>query len=114
MGCYSVRIEVSGNKQKFKPIDLLFPSGVIKELFPLNKEFMPSELISEIIEAMSKCTVRLVAMRNTEAIQPMLDSCKKASASVIEIARLLEDKACLKVIKSCGIIEPAKRVLTKS
>ena len=64
-------------KKPDNEIEIVFPTSVIKDLFPHNREYQRIKLINTVIEAKKKCKIRLLETGNKRLIDPMCDICNE-------------------------------------
>jgi len=107
MGFYSVTF-TSDEKGK-EPIELLFPTSIVKNLFPKDKKFTTVELIKTIAEAIRKCGERLIETGQPEAIESMCDNCTEASRKVA-FAAIAGKKITYTVTESGDFLENMKNL----
>lgn len=109
MGFYSVTLTLKDEESE--EISILFPSSIVKNLFPVAKEFTPLELLNTIAEAVRKCTERLTETGYTEALVPMANDCQMAATRVALLASPPGGvKKILKVVASSDYFEDLKRL----
>lgn len=108
MGFYSVTF-TSDDKGK-EPIELLFPTSIVKKLFPKDKKFTSVELINTLAEAIKKCGERLVETEQPEAIEPMCDNYTEASRK-IAFAAIAGKKIIYTVTESGDFLENMKNLV---
>jgi len=111
MGFYTVTLVF--NDENSKEITILFPSSIVKDLFPIAKEFTLTELLNTITEAVRKCTERLTKTGHPEALVPMADDCREAAltAAGLMCAGDQKKKKIFKVSVSSDYFEDLKRLV---
>jgi len=87
LGFYTVTLKTAKQKKDFvdDEISMLFPSSIVKDLFPINKTFTSAELLNTITNEKKKCTERLIEIGSTEMLEPMVNTCKFAALQILQI-----------------------------